>query len=80
MEVILLLLLMVAFGFVTGGVAKRYGRDAAGWGIFGALLFIVALPLLFFLGPSTPSRSRRRAGTRNRVQVVRRRGNRPHLP
>jgi hypothetical protein len=52
----LVLLLVVGFGLVTGAVAGRYGRNTLGWGLFGAALFIVALPLLLFLGPLAATR------------------------
>lgn len=41
---------VVAFGLVTGGVARSYGRSPRGWAVFGALLPIVALPMLLYKG------------------------------
>lgn len=41
----------VVFGVVTAAVAKSRGHEPAPWFVFGGLLFIVALPLAFFLTP-----------------------------
>lgn len=51
-----LLFWMLLFGVITGAVAQAKGRDALGWGVLGALLFIVALPVLL-LSPPLPPKS-----------------------
>ena len=41
----------VMFGILTGWLASRKGHDPVAWFFFGALLFIVALPLVLTLKP-----------------------------
>ena len=45
------LLFMVIFGVVTGVVAHSRGREPVLWGILGALMFIIALPVLLCIPP-----------------------------
>ncbi len=61
----------VGLGIGTAALAKRYNREPLGWGIFGALLFVIAFPVLLLKGP------RRASG----VAVTQRpAGSGPHLP
>ncbi len=67
----LFFLFAVGLGIGTAALAKRYNREPLGWGIFGALLFVIALPVLLLKGP-------RRASGAGVVQ--RPVGNGHHLP
>lgn len=44
---------VIGLGLGTAALAKRYDRDPLGWGLFGAALFIIALPALLYAGPKT---------------------------
>jgi len=46
----------VGLGIGTAALAKRYNRDPLEWGIFGAFLFVIALPVLLLKGPLTQGR------------------------
>jgi hypothetical protein len=71
MEFLFFLLVVVGLGIGTAALAKRYNREPLGWGIFGALLFVIALPVLLLKGP------RSGAG----ISVVQRSAaSGPHLP
>jgi hypothetical protein len=39
-------------GVVTALIANSKGRDPIGWGLYGALLFIVALPHILIISPN----------------------------
>jgi hypothetical protein len=45
------LLLALILGCIPGAIAQSKGHSFAGWWIFGALLFIVALPMSLMLSP-----------------------------
>ena len=49
--IFLLAPLLVVFGVITAYIAKQRGHDPVAWFFFGALLFVVAMPLAFFLQP-----------------------------
>lgn len=44
----------VAMGLVAAGLARRYGRNPVDWGFAGAVLPVIVLPLLFYLGERGP--------------------------
>lgn len=44
------LVFATGLGLLTAAVARRYNRFPLGWGLFGALVFVIALPLLLLLG------------------------------
>ena len=46
----MVLVFAICFGVITGALAAKYNRNAAGWGIFGLLCFILALPCLLIAG------------------------------
>jgi hypothetical protein len=47
-----ILVIAVLIGLIPGTIAKNKGHNFAGWWMFGALLFIVALPLALMMKPS----------------------------
>lgn len=47
------IILWAVLGIIPGVIAYRKGRGFLGWWIFGALLFIVALPLAIVRSPRT---------------------------
>lgn len=52
MDVLVIWLVFAALlGFIPAAIAKSKGHDPVGWWIFGALLFIVALPMAILLKP-----------------------------
>jgi hypothetical protein len=77
---LLVIMLAIGLGILTAGVAKRYDRAPLAWGIFGALLFIIALPTLFYLGRREGQPGERRTTRGQPVQVVWRWGTTSHLP
>lgn len=62
---------VIGLGVLTAAVAKRYRRDPLAWGVFGAALFVIAMPVLLYLGRDDP----RGSGGRTR-----RSSQRSHLP
>jgi hypothetical protein len=46
-----LLILAAVIGCIPGAIAQRKGYDFVTWWIFGALLFVVALPWSLMLKP-----------------------------
>lgn len=58
-----ILILAVLLGLIPAAIARSKGRSFVGWWIYGALLFIVALPhaLLTSSRPGSDSDVRRRA-------------------
>lgn len=54
-----LLILVVLLGLVPAGIAYSKGRGFLRWWLFGALLFIVALPASILVGRGTRSGYRR---------------------
>lgn len=43
---------MLGLGFLTASIAEKKCRSTFFWGDFGAMLFIVALPLILLLPPT----------------------------
>lgn len=68
----LIFLTAVGLGIGTAALAKRYNRPPLAWGIFGGLLFIIALPVLLLKGPNE--------ARRGVVVHQRNSGSGPHLP
>lgn len=48
-----ILVLAVILGCIPGAIAQKKGHDFVTWWIFGAALFIVALPASLMLKPRT---------------------------
>jgi hypothetical protein len=69
----------LCLGYGTSQVAKRYNRDPLPWGIFGALLFILALPMLLMVGPLPAGRGQD-AARRRSVEQRRHLAAGGHLP
>lgn len=44
MEILSFLILAILIGLIPAAIAQKKGRNFLGWWLFGALLFIVALP------------------------------------
>jgi hypothetical protein len=42
-------IILVAFGFIVGSLAKRKNRNGILWGIFGVFFFLISLIILAFL-------------------------------
>ena len=51
--------LVGVLGLITAAVASRRGRSPLWWGLFGALLFVVALPVLLLSKPNEEALVRR---------------------
>ena len=51
MEILFYILIWSACGALVGHLASKKGRSALGWGVFGFMLFIVALPCILIIGP-----------------------------
>jgi hypothetical protein len=49
----MVLALMLCFGLICGVIANNKGENFLVWFVFGALLFIVALPMVLLLKPAT---------------------------
>lgn len=49
------LLLAVCIGVIPAAIAQSKGRSFVGWWIFGALLFVVALPMALVMKPDERS-------------------------
>ena len=45
------LVFALIFGVITGAIADKYERNVIGWGFFGFMMFILALPFLLIAGP-----------------------------
>jgi hypothetical protein len=52
MTVLTAALIVATFGIITAVIAARKGRSFLGWWLFGAALFIVALPWAILIGPN----------------------------
>ena len=46
-------LVIACLGIITGLIAESKGRSFLGWWVYGAALFIVALPHAILLKPNT---------------------------
>lgn len=51
-----LLVLAVLIGLVPACIAKNKGYSFGGWWLFGALLFIIALPVALLMKPNSEAR------------------------
>lgn len=51
-----LLVLAVLLGLVPAYIAKNKGYSFGGWWLFGALLFIIALPVAILMKPNAETR------------------------
>ena len=49
--IFLFALFFVVFGVITAAIAKRRGHDPVAWFLFGGFMFVIALPLAYFLKP-----------------------------
>ncbi len=52
-------LIAVVIGLVPAAIASNKGRSFLGWWIFGAALFIVALPCAIFIQPASAAGTQR---------------------
>lgn len=57
-----ILILIILIGLIPGMIANSKGHSFIGWWVFGALLFIVALPAAIIVKPNTQSLERRGQG------------------
>ena len=57
---ILLLIVAIVLGLIPALIARFKGRNFFAWWIFGTLLFIVALPAAFLIGPTAEREEEKR--------------------
>ena len=56
-HIIVTLLFAMALGFIPGTIARKKGHDFIAWWLFGAILFIIALPMALLLDAKAASRN-----------------------
>ena len=56
------LLIAVLIGLIPAAIARNKGRSFLGWWIYGALLFIVALPHALLIKPDQASIEKKQMG------------------